>query len=108
MILRLAVIPAVLFSATVSAQQGQMPDPVEMLMKRLDTNGDGGISLAEFRAPGDAMFKEMDANADGVVDRQEASRFNAMMMRKMEEMRKQHGGQMPRGGPQGAPGGYPR
>jgi Ca2+-binding EF-hand superfamily protein len=47
------------------------------IFKRLDTNGDGKITLAEFSAPADQMFARLDTNKDGVVTRDElTARFH--------------------------------
>jgi len=40
-------------------------------LKRLDTDGDGKVSLEEFIAPARARFSEMDANKDGFLDEDE-------------------------------------
>ena len=37
------------------------------MVQQLDTNHDGKISAAEFRAPQLAEFNRLDANHDGVV-----------------------------------------
>jgi len=40
-------------------------------LKRLDTDGDGKVSLEEFIAPARARFSEMDTNKDGFLDENE-------------------------------------
>lgn len=40
-------------------------------LKRLDTDGDGKVSLEEFIAPAKARFSEMDTNKDGFLDENE-------------------------------------
>lgn len=50
--------------------QRRRPDPEQML-ERLDTNGDGVISLAEARGPMIDRFKTMDADNDGSLSRNE-------------------------------------
>jgi hypothetical protein len=49
------------------AEVGQ-PYPVETWFKQADTDHDGAISLAEFKADAARFFKVLDANGDGVVD----------------------------------------
>ncbi len=44
------------------------PYPVEAWFKRADANGDGSLSLAEFKADAARFFKVLDANHDGVID----------------------------------------
>jgi len=39
----------------------------DQMMKALDSNGDGKISNAEFRAPQVAKFNKVDANRDGIA-----------------------------------------
>ena len=39
----------------------------DQLLKTLDSNGDGRISNAEFRAPQVAKFNKVDANRDGIA-----------------------------------------
>jgi hypothetical protein len=40
-------------------------------MQRMDTDGDGKISAAEFAAAGDRMFAKLDANGDGKLVKDE-------------------------------------
>jgi len=44
----------------------------DQLLQRLDTNHDGKISAAEFRAPEIAKFDKADINHDGIVTPAEA------------------------------------
>ncbi len=49
------------------------------IFKRLDANGDGKLTLAEFSAPEEAMFAHLDANGDGVITRDELrARFHGL------------------------------
>jgi hypothetical protein len=43
-------------------------------LKRLDTNKDGKISIAESRAPAEAQFARLDANKDGILSVEEQRR----------------------------------
>jgi len=56
------------------------------MMRRIDTNNDGAISLDEQRAQANRRFDRLDANADGKVDKAEADaareRMRAMMERR--------------------------
>ena len=52
----------------------------DAMFKRMDTNGDGHVSKAEFNAFNAKRFKEMDANKDGKVTREEMdARVNQVM-----------------------------
>jgi hypothetical protein len=44
------------------------PDPFEAWFSRVDTNHDGRIDRAEFRADAAQFFKRLDINGDGVID----------------------------------------
>ncbi|QDZ09074.1 EF-hand domain-containing protein [Sphingomonas panacisoli] len=59
------------------------PAPGSRMMARLDTNGDGTIDRAEFRAQAARRFDRMDANKDGKLDpaERQAAR-DAMGMRR--------------------------
>jgi hypothetical protein len=61
------------------------------IFKQVDSNGDGRISLDEYRAAAlkkaDAQFKAMDSNGDGMVSPQE---FAAAIV-KWKEMQQQRG-----------------
>ncbi len=46
-------------------------DMDEKMFKRLDKDGDGKLSLAEFAAPPIKMFARMDRNHDGVISADE-------------------------------------
>lgn len=75
------------------------PAPGGRLMARLDTNGDGTIDRAEFRAQAERRFDRIDANKDGKIDpaERQAAR-DAMGMR-----RGGAGGDMPPPPPADAP-----
>jgi len=61
----------------------QAPNQVQMddaLFKRMDANGDGSVSKAEFDEFNSSRFKELDANNDGKVTREETdTRVNKAM-----------------------------
>ncbi len=56
------------FTAEMSVQYRDMNDK---MFKRLDKDGDGLLSLAEFAAPPLKMFARMDRNNDGVITAEE-------------------------------------
>lgn len=47
------------------------------MLQRLDTDGDGLVSLQEFQAAGEARFAQLDADGDGYVSKAE---FDALHM----------------------------
>jgi hypothetical protein len=60
-------------------------------MSRIDTDQDGKISPAEWKAASDARFAEADANGDGTLSEAELS---AQREKKAAEMRKTRGHKM--------------
>jgi len=52
---------------------------------RLDTDGDGAISRAEYEAGRDKMFQRLDANNDGAFTREEAAASAAAWHKKAAE-----------------------
>jgi Ca2+-binding EF-hand superfamily protein len=48
-------------------QAARFRDMNVAMLKRLDTDGDGKLSLAEFAAPSERMFDRLDKNHDGVI-----------------------------------------
>lgn len=53
------------------------------MLQRLDTDGDGLLSLQEFQAPNDARFASLDADGDGSISAEEfkarhMARFSAL------------------------------
>jgi hypothetical protein len=73
-------------SALISAQGQQAGDPASKLFTKLDTDGDGRISKAEFTgaadkagadaAIADAVFNKIDANGDGAVSQDELAKVD--------------------------------
>ena len=65
--------------------EGKRPPPPEEVFKKLDSNGDGVLSLEEFKASprakhdeakAEERFKKMDANGDGKVTLEEFKAFH--------------------------------
>lgn len=67
-----------------------MPTRGSRVMQRLDTNGDGVISLDEFKFPGTRMLKRADINGDGAVTLDEMHQHHAQRMAEREARMKQH------------------
>jgi hypothetical protein len=64
-----AVVGIGLFSqAPLFAQDGPPPSLGGRMLERLDADGDGKITRAEFDAEAAQRFARMDRNGDGVVD----------------------------------------
>lgn len=70
---------------------------------KLDTDGDGNISKAEFLAGQEQRFNELDANSNGVIEKEEFQAFREKMKGKAGEWREkmkerrgqQQGGEAP-------------
>ena len=61
---------------------GPRGDGPRGMMQRVDTDGDGRITLEEFKAPQERQFAMLDANGDGVIDKDE---FGARRMARFAE-----------------------
>lgn len=59
--------PAITLAAFTADQQTRFRDMNDKMFKRLDKDGDGKLSLAEFAGPPLNMFARLDRNHDGVV-----------------------------------------
>ena len=57
------------------------------MMEKVDTNGDGVISKAEFMAKHEDMFAKMDANNDSQLTKEEMREARQAMKEKWEEMK---------------------
>jgi hypothetical protein len=64
------------------AQPGPRGDGPRGMMQRIDADGDGKITLEEFKAPQQGRFAMLDANGDGVIDKEE---FGARRMARFAE-----------------------
>jgi hypothetical protein len=51
------------------------PTMMRMMLVLMDTDGDGSVSLSEFRAAQERVFKALDANKDGRLTLQEVQAF---------------------------------
>lgn len=57
------------------------------MFKKVDTDGDGFISRAEFDAKHNEKFKKMDADGDGKISQDEAKAHRKNMKEKSKERR---------------------
>lgn len=55
------------------------------MMERVDTDGDGQVSKAEFMAKHEEKFTKMDANGDGFVSKDEMKDAKGKMKDKMKK-----------------------
>lgn len=62
----------------------------QKMMERVDTNGDGVISKAEFMAKHEEMFVKMDADKDGELTKEEMKNAREAMKEKMKERMENH------------------
>jgi Ca2+-binding EF-hand superfamily protein len=65
--------------ARIKAFIGQRSPQMATMMDRLDANGDGKITHAEFMASSEARFARMDANHDGKLDKGEVDAARTAM-----------------------------
>lgn len=93
---------AIPLSAAASAEIAQAggPPPPQMVIKRMDTDGDGKISREEFRGP-PPRFDKMDADKDGFITLDEIKAFQASLRRESGEAGDAGGGSGPKKGPNG-------
>jgi Ca2+-binding EF-hand superfamily protein len=96
--LKILFAPIIVLSGAVFAQQPQMPNFGELMLKQLDTNQNGEIDRQEFMQPTETQFERMDTNQDGVVDAAELRTFSEEMQRRIREMQQMQQ-QMPHGMP---------
>lgn len=99
--LLLAALSGAIFvvSGSAWAEDGGMNAPVEKgqmereghkkgkMFERVDTDGDGIISEAEFMEAHKHRFKEIDSNSDGQISKDEAKAHRESMHEKMKEHR---------------------
>jgi Ca2+-binding EF-hand superfamily protein len=58
-------------TAVAGAAEDQERGRDSRMLQRIDTNGDGIVSLEEFQTAGNDAFQRLDADADGRIDREE-------------------------------------
>ena len=61
----------------------------KMMMKKVDTNEDGKVDLAEYLAHTEERFKRMDLDSDGYVTHEEMREAHKIMREKHREMVKE-------------------
>ena len=68
---------AVSFEEAKAHRQAKREQRARDRYQRLDTDGDGVVSVAEFQAPAGKLFERLDKNADGAIteDERPAQRF---------------------------------
>ncbi|UDF04123.1 hypothetical protein [Asticcacaulis sp. AND118] len=64
-------------SAPAFAGEGDKTKMVEDHLKKMDTNGDGMVSMEEHRAAADKMFMEADTNGDKMISKEEMIAYKA-------------------------------
>lgn len=84
-----ALLPFVALAQNQQPGVGSMPDMGELFLQQMDENGDGKVTLDEFRKPVDQKFHAMDRDKDGVVTAEEARNFARMMLQRMQHMQQQ-------------------
>jgi hypothetical protein len=60
------------------------------MMERVDTDGDGQVSKAEFMAKHEEMFTKMDTNSDGFVSPEEMKAAKEMKKEKWKEKKEKY------------------
>ena len=60
------------------------------MFEKMDTDGDGAISLEEHSAKAERRFKKMDADGDGKVTREEIKSHHAAMKEKYKKYHKEN------------------
>ena len=56
-------------------------------MEKVDTDGDGAISKAEFLASKEARFDKMDADSDGLITKDEMKAYKSSMKEKYKKFK---------------------
>jgi hypothetical protein len=59
------------FAQEPGGKPGPRGDGPRGMMQHIDADGDGKITLEEFKAPQEGRFAMLDANGDGVIDKDE-------------------------------------
>lgn len=74
-------------SGVAMAEHHEGGDHKGKMMERVDTDGDGMISKAEFMAKHEEKFAKMDANNDGQLSKEEMKEAREHMKEKWKEMK---------------------
>jgi len=82
-----ALLGSVAIGSTAVMAEHHEGDHKGKMMERIDTDGDGMVSKAEFMAKHEEKFAKMDADSDGMLTTEEMKEAKAQMKEKWDEMK---------------------